>query len=764
MSDFKYTPDEEIAIHRIGAIKHMCRSFLSHENGLPELVKNSALAYLRENRKQEDRVIVLLFARARGQAGAKVGCLDFVGMTSEQIERDFKQWADPGAAMRESGSDVRVGELGGHGHGGKCYMTQMFRDYALLHTVRNSRGCVYGVAGGSSAFGYAPNVKDGRDFPVEDVPGSIDGILGGFGISLSHLPDAAREAGLQAKGFTLVSGVRPKEWAGTGFVENLLESLLGHHQMITALQLCQIFAVENGQVLNSGNALSLPEIDPMPGFEEARVIEVPVEVRDPISGRRVATKAEELGGGGKLMICTSEKNMRLGRGARRQWRHTVNFHTTASGIIGKISMLALNVDSSYRDYMYCDCYLDSLDGYQQNDRGPLAESPLTRAVETWIGGQVREYCREFEARERQQIRQHDKDQLSRINEWLDRWKNQFMEELTHGVFGEGNGGAVEPWPTLPLGMPSSIEVTTSYPRAGVGVYMRPVIKIYDCNGRRIRPVPFRWMSEDNNVAMVDEDLMQIRTFAPGSTKIWAETLDRRVKSNEVPLEVVRIDEIRITPHELEMPAGARRRLEAVCTLRGGSEVSGIHLTWLEDDSGVARVSSSGLVFGVRAGETKVTAIDESCRSDTPAKIVVIPGTGRGGGTQGGRGYPKVLVSEVDTAPDEELPAVFRRDEPPVMQRVQDVATNIWWINLASPFARFYFSDSSYGVQSEAWRMYHVERYIDIIVQIALTNGPDRDETFTSTNWMYRAGEIEAEIRGKAIESLGRFICSGEIEM
>jgi hypothetical protein len=551
MTDFKYTPDEEIAIHRIGAIKHMCRSFLSHENGLPELVKNSALAYLRENRKQEERVIVLLFARGRGGAPGKVGCLDFVGMTSEQIERDFKQWADPEAAMRGSERGVRVGELGGHGNGGKCYMTQMFKDYALLQTVRNNKGCLYGVAGGSVAFGYVPNVEDGRDFPVQDVPGSIDGMLGGFGMQLSGLFDTAREIGSQAKGFTLVTGVRPKEWGGAGFVQNLLESLVGHHQMITALQLCQIFAVANGQVWNSGNALSLPEINPMPGFEEARVIDVPEELPDSVSGRRVATKARESTGGGKLMIWTSEKNMRLGRGARRQWRHTVNFHTAASGIIGKISMLALDADSSYRDYMYCDCHLDSLDEYQRNDRGPLGESPLTRAVEGWISGQVREYCREFEARERQQIRQHDRDQLSRINEWLDQWKNQFMQELMQGLFGEGNGGARPPERALPSGTPTAIEVATSYPKAGVGVYMRPLIKFYDCNGRRIRPVPFRWMSEDNNVAMVDEELMQVQTFAPGSTKIWAETLDRRVKSNEVALDVVRIREIRVTPHELD---------------------------------------------------------------------------------------------------------------------------------------------------------------------------------------------------------------------
>ena len=107
-------------------------------------------------------------------------------------------------------------------------------------------------------------------------------------------------------------------------------------------------------------------------------------------------------------------------------------------------------------------------------------------------------------------------------------------------------------------------------------------------------------------------------------------------------------------------------------------------------------------------------------------VIVTPGKGTGEGTHRGRGYPIILISEINIAPEEEQPAVFRADEPPIMQRPRDVDNNVWWINLASPFARLYFADNRYGVQSEAWRMYHIERYIDIIVQIALTNGPDSE--------------------------------------
>jgi hypothetical protein len=263
--------------------------------------------------------------------------------------------------------------------------------------------------------------------------------------------------------------------------------------------------------------------------------------------------------------------------------------------------------------------------------------------------------------------------------------------------------------------------------------------------------------------MIDEELMLVRTFSFGATNIHAETLNGKLRSNIAPLEVVRILEIRVFPHEIEMPAGTRRKFEAICKLSDGSEVSNVYLTWMENDASVARVSSAGLVYAFSPGKTEVTATDESCRSDVPAIITVTPEAGLGEGKDRGRGFPKILISEVDCGPGEESPPVFRSDEPPVHQRLQDHDNNVWWINLASPFARYYYTNSNYGVDSEAWRMYHVERVIDIIVQIALAHGPGSEDSLASGEWIQRAAEHEADIRQKALESLKDFIINGETE-
>ena len=86
MNEFTYTPDESIEIHRQNAIRHMCAPFLSHEAGLPEWIKNSAAAYIKEDVLPAERVIVVAFRQSRRGMPGSISCLDFVGMTSEQIE------------------------------------------------------------------------------------------------------------------------------------------------------------------------------------------------------------------------------------------------------------------------------------------------------------------------------------------------------------------------------------------------------------------------------------------------------------------------------------------------------------------------------------------------------------------------------------------------------------------------------------------------------------------------------------------------------
>jgi hypothetical protein len=422
------------------------------------------------------------------------------------------------------------------------------------------------------------------------------------------------------------------------------------------------------------------------------------------------------------------------------------------------------VQSPYRDRIYGECHLEALDPYKQNERARLANNPLIRAVEKFISTQIEIYAKEFEARDRRRSDQEEKNAISKMNEALDRWKNRFLGELMRGLWGPGIVGPPPPPPPLPAGRVARLDLTLTHQRAGVGVAFRPVLKFFDYEGRRIRPMPFRWVSEDNNIAMVDEDLMIINTFAFGKTYVYAETLDGKIRSNKVPLEVVRIVEINIVPNQIEIAAGSRQKLEALCRLANNEESNAVYLVWNESSPNVARVSASGLVFGFVPGQTEVTAGDDKCLAKNPAIVRVVPGQARGRGDKRGQGFPLVLVSgEIDSDPDTKEYVHFSIEDPPVWQRPQDADRNIWWINSSAPLARLYLDGNrGYGYQSREWRMYHLERYIDVIVQIALTHGPGEKESLSVNDWIMRWGSQVAEIQEAAASQLSEFIATGEL--
>src|SRR5438132_12928816 len=191
MAQLTYTPDVDLKVHEEGAIKLICKAFQSHESGLPEWLKNSADAYAREDASESKRVIVVIFDYGRRGVTPSISCLDFSGMTSSIIEQNFRIWADPEAAQRGARS---TSIQGGHGNGGKCYMTQMFEDYALIRSVKKGKGNRYGVAAGSIRFGYIPDRQNGRDFHVQNLRVELENALERIRCSFRILPEAAAEA------------------------------------------------------------------------------------------------------------------------------------------------------------------------------------------------------------------------------------------------------------------------------------------------------------------------------------------------------------------------------------------------------------------------------------------------------------------------------------------------------------------------------------------------------------------------------------------
>ncbi len=757
----KFTPDKEVKIHEENAIRLICSAFRSHEAGIPEWVKNSADAYARVNAPSEQRIILVIFQQKSRQKPASIACLDFVGMTTSDIEKRFRNWADPDAAATDiiNNASGFFDIQGGHGNGGKCYMTQMFDEYALIYTVRNGKGNQYGFKAGSTIPGYFPDPDEGRNFDVSNKEAELKKALEEIGVKLENLPESALNTLSQRDGVTLVKGVRPKDVLGGKIpVRSLIDSIRDHPQMIATVQICQVFIIVDGSLYGNGEPIRLAEIDPLPDAKDPKIIDIPETIIDPISEEIVSTIDEIYPAKGTLILKTSAKSMRWGL----KYRHCI-WYRAKSKTIGSIEIPEL-VRSYYGERIYGECHLDKLEKYKLNERKNLADSPLTRAIKEWLRKQIEAYANEFVKLDRLKASQEQKEELSRINSVLNEWKNQFLKELGIGVSGDGTGTGERPdkREKLPAISPSKIKLIVPFKQAGVNVSFKPKLEFFDIDGKRVRPVPYRWYSSDWNVATVDDELLTITTHAHGETEIWAETIAKGLKSNKVTLQVVDIKSVRLDPADIQIPAGQRRIVKAIAVLRDGSESDQVYLIWEENNRSVAIVSSIGMVYAISPGKTEIIAGDDNCTASIGAVVEVLPAIGRGGGV--GSSYPQILLSEIDDDPlHPGQPRIFAPEEGPVCQKPEDVEANVWWINTSCPLARLYLDDShEYGFKSREWRAYHLERYIEALVKIKLNHSFVLGEELSFDIMEQRWREEASEIQLKVVQDLEKFLDEGEL--
>ena len=677
--------------------------------------------------------------------------LDHVGMSVEDIETRFSDWGNPEAYLGQAAADEIV--EGGHGNGGKCYMTQMFESHSYVYTVRGPRGSKYGFNGDDPNPGYFPNKQRGRGFPVSKPVDELRRVLNEIGVDFARLPDEVKTASAHRDGFTLVVGVGPRNFEHRDAAEKLTESVIAHPQTLITIQRTRVFVVLNGRPLPRFYPVRLPDIPSHPEAPEPRIVVMPRRLVDPQTGAEVTTSAELSAPQGKLIIKTSEVSMRW----KLRTRHCITFFAY------KYPIAFLPMEdigrTSWVDRMYGECHLDELRKYETNERRDLADSPLTRAVKDWVKDQVLIYELEFRKKERLKASQAQQEALRRQNEFLNKWiQKSLEEEMSAAGAGRGKGGRkptiVRP---LPQEVPVSIEVTSPFARAGVGVCLNLRVAFRNVEGKRVAPIPFMWCSSDWAVATVDSDINAVVTHTPGITSVWIETLDKKLRSNAVEIEVVNIKSISIMPLELTLQAGQIHQLEAIVHDRDNREFSDVYLTWLQDDSAVVSVTSMGKVIARRQGTTTIQVGDDNYTDDSCKCVVtVIPSTGTG--DQGGKNFPRIRLSEIEPDPlnPDGEPCHLSPEDGPVHQPTpQHVENNIWFINMTCPLAKYYFE--KYGTDSVEWRAYHLERFVEALVKIKLNNLYQENEGISFDEMERQWREQASDVQTRAVDELAPFL-------
>ena len=722
---FEYSSETKFAVHPNQIIVD-AREFANWRNGLPEWVKNASDAYERANTPKSKRVIVVMFVRSAGNGGRPAfACLDFVGMTSDDLITKLAYYGDPEA----SGNGDQV--VGGHGNGGKLFAVGGFNNDVIWRSVKHGLLNEFGLPEPKQpklAF-REDAVGEVRDRPCTDLESVVTAWLSEIGLSTSALPAEARTLAATAEGVTLVMGFDPGSM--NGVVERSIpDALRSHPQCRTPLETADLFVVTNGKLENGGNPLRLEKIEPYKGFADPYEIAIPEYLRDPFDQSDVATTAG--GTAGCLVLLTSDKMMPQDRYLKG--RHTIDFKQGAK-IRGSKSVRDLAYKGAFTDRIYGTCESQALtEEYESQTRGSLVETPFVRALEHWLREQIVEYAAEIErasADNDKAIKDKEKEkrlsqQMTKLNDWI----NRIVDEIVPGSGEEidvDGGGRKPPSPRtpLPIAPVGKIEIAIDENIAGTKVPLSFSTEFYGVDGvQRVRPEHVTWHSNHPSVAAFSGVTGMINTYAPGAVDIWCES-DSSVISNRITIQVVDCESINLYAEKIDVAVGSRRRIWATGITRDGHQYEGIRLNWATDSNDILRVGLAGFVTGLSEGSATVTARDGNGRSSS-CKVTIVP---RSDGP-GGPNRPKYYLSEVQKAPYDAEPPAFSKDNGLVYQRQIDIEHNVWWINIASPLARLVYEQN--GESSEQWVMYLGERIADAAIEAAM-QGSDRGQMSRTVN-------------------------------
>src|SRR3972149_6564342 len=141
------------------AIDLLARVYNSHKKGVPEWMKNAREAYLRSEYEGE-RCVVINYRAHKKESECYLECIDFAGISGDDIERRYLEWANPDAAP----TGLKPGDVeGGQGNGGKAYLRQMF-DSGYFLSIRNGKLSVVSFTDEDKyILDFVPNDSEGKD-------------------------------------------------------------------------------------------------------------------------------------------------------------------------------------------------------------------------------------------------------------------------------------------------------------------------------------------------------------------------------------------------------------------------------------------------------------------------------------------------------------------------------------------------------------------------------------------------------------------------
>ncbi len=726
--------DSQIEFHELGTLTALTRWVTTHDEGLAEWLKNARRAYQpdRANVDERHRGAVLLLKDGETDGPARMGLLDVGGATLEDVTW-WSKWQHPDAASR--GSDLPEEET--QGNGGKAYMFKMFQGAATILGVRDQRKNCKGFEGSPDTVergtpGFMPDVASGCDLEIGPWEPILERALKAYDVRVDELPDELQQAIHERNAFTLVQGVEPvRLYRDRIDVDDLLHKLLRHDQSTLAVQQLRLYAIHNGRLLNGGRPLELDPIAPHPGFEEPLVHEIPDKLPND-SGQPQSTTLDGQHPKGRLVLYTSADNMpRAYKELKARWKVTykTEFQMVGSKTVGEV---VPTVPGS--QFIYATVELAALEpDYVALGRVRPNDGPLLEAVDRFVAERIHELAREINERRRHELDQEQLDEVHEENRRLDNFKNRFLPSSSLGEGGAGGGGTGGTGGGGGAGggggergtVPETIELQwdgaeTLRIGRGVQLHLAQMLKpqVRDTAGRAVPQAELEWHSSDRQIVeFVKEDFAEAK--GKGTCEVWVSVAGGSLESRRIRTDVWQIDHVLLTPRTLQIPLGRRKQIVAEVTNDEGIRATNVYLNWEHDapDPLIVRIHPSGWVTGNRLGRTSISAgagdlTKGGVWARIRAEVTVVDNPDK---LRRGEGFPRLLLTGRDKDPETGEIRQGDLEQPALWQEATDYVNNVWWLNVESPAALFFFGRRNEDPQ--LWRSFHANKLVEMVIQV-----------------------------------------------
>lgn len=174
---------------------------------------------------------------------------------------------------------------------------------------------------------------------------------------------------------------------------------------------------------------------------------------------------------------------------------------------------------------------------------------------------------------------------------------------------------------VPQGV-ASVRVSPPSAAINVGATVHLVAEPLDANGNLLDGRTVTWSSADAGIATVDNTGV-VTGVATGATTITA-TSEGKSGTSGIAVGAAVAASIAVDPTSVSITTGQTSQLTATVKDANGAVISGAPVTWTVDNSGIALVSSTGLVTGQSAGGATVTATSGAARVDVPVTVTLPP--------------------------------------------------------------------------------------------------------------------------------------------